>query len=695
MSLPRQENAMPLAPIDSYDEASQKIRVSGQMDASTGSPWWLNWMLLAMASAALLIVCVLRPSMKPPIVNGGFANQESPRKFALLVGIDKYRYSKKAHFPDLKGCVNDVTVMKELLVHKYGFEPRNVKLLTDFQATHAAIIQAIKEHLLAQVRADDIVVFEYSGHGSQVANPTKINGYDETIVPTDSRDPDGKVFDITGDEMNALLRSIGAITKNITIIMDSCHSGGLVRERNLSGLVRRIPADARKQPPLQVTADSQTRSRDVGFAPTTLKYAFIAAARSDENAFEYSADHIDYGVLTYFLHRKLLASGTNLSYRDVMDEIKSQVSTAYPSQHPQLEGADQDQSIFNIPMLSTVPYITIGQATNSEVLLQAGQVLGLTEGSLFDVYPPETKDFGTGVKPSATVQVTKVRAFDADAKVTSGGPVVILSRAIEREHYYPDAKLTIFLDGIRQSGTLRLLHKALANFKNLVVVTEPSPFDLRITEESSRIVIRSADSTVQLSAIAMAEDGVNTAVDQIGEWVKWFNVLRIANANPTIDVTFKISPIATHTQANESDLVLAPGERFRCTFENHSDRNVYLSLVDLASDSSVQVAYQTTALPLTPGSKFTTGEFEARIAEGRDSVTDILKLFATDTPVDFSFLNQKATRTLDLGTNPKGTNSPLGQLIAQSAFGYGRQITSVPSNWTTVQRYLKVQKAHR
>src|SRR5262245_29554861 len=127
-------------------------------------------------------------------------------KRALLVGINNYRHSNV--IPSLSGSVNDVEDMKTLLIGKFNFSPENILVLTDEKATHAGIISAIETHLINKAQAGDIVVFHYSGHGSQMKDVTgeSPSGVDETLVPYDSRDPDNKVFDISGGELKPLFR---------------------------------------------------------------------------------------------------------------------------------------------------------------------------------------------------------------------------------------------------------------------------------------------------------------------------------------------------------------------------------------------------------------------------------------------------------------------------------------------------------
>src|SRR6266849_4884909 len=201
-----------------------------------------------------------------------------PTKLALLVGINEYGNPQQVS--PLAGSINDVEDMYQVLTTKFEFLPQNIKVLKGPEATHANIIAAIQNHLIAKAKPGDIVVFHFSGHGSQMKDVTgkKIGGLEETIVPYDSRDPKGKVFDISGAEIHGLLLQLEKKTQNVTFILDSCHSGTLVR----GARVRSVAEDTRTPPPLPSYAVETTRGLGTSDEGAPLKYAFIAAATSKE-----------------------------------------------------------------------------------------------------------------------------------------------------------------------------------------------------------------------------------------------------------------------------------------------------------------------------------------------------------------------------------------------------------------------------
>ena len=59
---------------------------------------------------------------------------------ALLVGINAYQNTDFA--PTLRSAVNDVNNLRQILIKHYGFESKNVRVLTDAAATRASVLSA-------------------------------------------------------------------------------------------------------------------------------------------------------------------------------------------------------------------------------------------------------------------------------------------------------------------------------------------------------------------------------------------------------------------------------------------------------------------------------------------------------------------------------------------------------------------------
>ncbi|MDP9190197.1 MAG: caspase family protein [Acidobacteriota bacterium] len=160
--------------------------------------------------------------------------QSTPRRRALLIGIDDYTASTlprpsranpvERFWPDLKGAANDVDILREMLVHVYGFDPKDIVTLKNQQATRVAILQSIEQHLVQPAAKNDITFYYFAGHGSQVPNPAsdELDRLDESIAPADSR---WGALDIRDKELRPLFNRILDRGAHLTLILDHCHSG--------------------------------------------------------------------------------------------------------------------------------------------------------------------------------------------------------------------------------------------------------------------------------------------------------------------------------------------------------------------------------------------------------------------------------------------------------------------------------------
>ncbi|TVR08208.1 MAG: caspase family protein [Phormidium sp. GEM2.Bin31] len=161
--------------------------------------------------------------------------QPTSRRLGLVIGINAYVDAP------LYGCVNDAILQRQLLIHRFGFNPRDVVMLLDQQATRQGILDAIEDHLIDQAKPGDIVVVHFSGHGSLVhdldpicVNPRTGEGMAGTLVPVDGTLPrigearEGVVPDIMGHTLFLLMSAIQ--TDHLTVVLDSCYAGAATRD---------------------------------------------------------------------------------------------------------------------------------------------------------------------------------------------------------------------------------------------------------------------------------------------------------------------------------------------------------------------------------------------------------------------------------------------------------------------------------
>lgn len=154
-----------------------------------------------------------------------------PGDRALVIGIDLYA---DPAFPELKGAARDARNMRALLTDFLGYEPAAVRMLTDRDATRAAILEGVRRWLVAGTRPGDRALLYFAGHGyfQRDEDGDEEDGYDEALAPHDVRlvangNPMTIENHILDDEIGALFERLR--DRRAYLIVDSCHSGTVTR----------------------------------------------------------------------------------------------------------------------------------------------------------------------------------------------------------------------------------------------------------------------------------------------------------------------------------------------------------------------------------------------------------------------------------------------------------------------------------
>ena len=136
---------------------------------------------------------------------------------ALIVGINDY-----SEWPRLQTAVKDATVIRDLLVSRYGFGRKNVILRTDKEASRYQVNRDLR-YLATSMGPNDNLLIYYAGHG-QLDDITG-DGY---WVPAEGKLKDPTTW-ISNAYIKALLSSEKVHAKNVVVIADSCYSGSMLR----------------------------------------------------------------------------------------------------------------------------------------------------------------------------------------------------------------------------------------------------------------------------------------------------------------------------------------------------------------------------------------------------------------------------------------------------------------------------------
>lgn len=650
---------------------------------------------------------------------------EPRRKHALVIGID--RYPGMDEKLQLRGCVNDAGLIAHELCGRFGFASQDVTVLKDEAATRDGILSAMRG-LLTRVGRDEVVVVTYSGHGSWMpdAEGDEPDGRDETIVPFDSGRGEHPCRDIPDDEIHAWLLDLSEVTPYITLIFDSCFSGGIVRDP-FAAQARWVPPHAHpvKLPPVfrpaqRGPAVRQLQKGPSGFLPLSERYVLLAGCRHDECSHEHAArpedggEPVHHGALTYFLWKELAAARAAESYRDVFERASGRVTAAYSRQHPQMEGA-RDRGLFGDQTFAPMRFLPVRARNGSTIILGGGAAHGLTVGSEWVIHPQGTRT-ADGAPRLAFARVYRVAAVQAEAEIRdedSGSSVQPGDRAFEHAHQYGEMRLVVEIDApegprkelaraVRRESLLRLARKRERGRARVCWIpgkgTEPV---WAVVGEDGHLVMP-----------VIPASSLDRLVDNLKARARYENILRIENHDPESRLDKRIEfrilrQRGERWESVDSDrAVFAEGERLALEVENRSDEPVYISVLDLGLSGRVGQIYPVHGAcePLAAGGTLRIGvrrgeELDLYIpqafpfngdpatAEG----TEHVKLFATTAEADFELLEQEGYRAVRRSAGPLA--ELLSAAMAENAMRELRPQARVPdADWTTVTRSFLVRR---
>jgi hypothetical protein len=227
---------------------------------------------------------------KPPPV------YEPASKIFLTLAIDDY----PGYINDLDQCLNDQDRLISVLP---GFQ---VRRFTDKDVTTRLMREQLTK-IVAEAKAGDVIMFHYSGHGTQVRNNSEEDGYNEAFYLQDDRFLD--------DEFHEILAGIPDSVTFVCLI-DSCFSGGMSRNPRKSRFVQ--------------TEDKILTKRVSKFVRSDLKCIIMAACQENQTA----ADGA-------FSPCAALNISKLLTYRQWYYNIKYCLNYNNFTQVPTLEGPDE------------------------------------------------------------------------------------------------------------------------------------------------------------------------------------------------------------------------------------------------------------------------------------------------------------------------------------------------------------------
>ncbi|KAL0066448.1 hypothetical protein AAF712_006490 [Marasmius tenuissimus] len=330
-----------------------------------------------------------------------------PSLFALIIGISQYRDTAL----NLRGCAPDADLFEDLLKSVYRVPSERIKNLRNEEATRQGMLQAIKDLADSpKISASDPIVIFYAGHGGEfdIKELSATKGLSDTekmiqfLLPYDfvsngSSTKEGQgIFDIT---LSRLLTEIAEKkSDNITVILDSCHSGSGTRKdkRDETFAVRGVELPSNYTIPASIIEEEELDSGERGGTVATgaekkglRSHVLLAACQHGQTAKERKGN----GDFTSRLVPLLREDGLDrVTYRDVINRLPPLPE----DQNPQCEGINAGRIIFDGKVSTPRRALynvrrgnmktTNSPVENYDFVVGAGEAHGVMKGAEFAVY---------------------------------------------------------------------------------------------------------------------------------------------------------------------------------------------------------------------------------------------------------------------------------------------------------------------
>lgn len=253
-------------------------------------------------------------------------SKERSNRHALIITVSRYANPAIAEIPGAGVDKRSATQIARAI----QVPVENIRYLQDEQATGDGIRQALLD-LTDRVQEGDRVYVHFSGHGTR--NPDdQAGGCVEALLAYDG----GTKGSITNSEMAQILKPITAKTDKLFVMIDACHSGGVVqsavvnRTRGLMSLMGQ-PQEIVLRPrsaeiSLECAKPANIKTRSLASASTALgalsqDIVHISASRNNEISFD---DERKGGLATQYVRDCMLrdAKDADNSGAISMEEIR-------------------------------------------------------------------------------------------------------------------------------------------------------------------------------------------------------------------------------------------------------------------------------------------------------------------------------------------------------------------------------------
>jgi hypothetical protein len=624
---------------------------------------------------------------------------------------------------------SDVDAIKSVLKSNFGFVDDDIKILTTKkETTHQNIVRTFQEFLVDQTSPGDVVYFHYSGHGTEVSddddspfNPIRgesIDGMDASLVPSDYKTQSDGSNNIRGDEISILLDKLAQRhPSSVTLTIDSCYSGTITRG-GLT-LVRGATYSGPKPKPRAPDGNEKSPSGLLkNGSLESLGYVLLSATNNGELAHENPEGNM--GAFTSALAKALAAANNTTTYRDVFQQVESEVKAKIYGQDPQIEGP-RDQILMTGLNLPRQAYIPV-RVVNGHLLLEYGQLQGLTKGSRFAIYAPGTQDFHDA-HPLAEAEISELNPTNSSLSLLPGTNVALedlnASRAVETTHGFGDTRLKLAMTKdaqsvVKQDVIERMKSIGMADLTSdqnspwdMLICQGPCPNEMPGAQTTSTTpagqfftLERSDGSIVSRYSVDSADD----MIVALQREAQWQYVKGLENKNPLIDLRMRLVPVTNvkfiNHRAVSADAVrkevepstggqisLRDGDTVMLELKNVGAEDAYVTVMDLRSDHSIGPLWPHPDIPfgnaednkIPNDGNWHRVPFPFVVEIGSPFGQEVFKAVATSEPTDFSpLLSTKTVRGLQSNAGLRGAQkrrgakemaTPLGSALLLGTLG--------------------------
>jgi hypothetical protein len=684
----------------------------------------------------LLILLAARAEAAGPV--------NKTRGYALLVGCT--RYERLAESFQLQGPANDVLMVRDLLVERFGFPKDSVTILAEGSAVQfrptRANIQREFQRLTDLARPGDQVVILLAGHGSQQPGPDPDNPGDpkalrmcKIFLPADvgkwDRGKNTVTNAITADDFHPWLSGIRKSGAYLWVIVDACHSGGMIRGAG-EEVVRQVPPGVLIPEEVLNKAQSQLRTRaaqtqgpaeedpGLGIASEEQAMVVVYAAQGSEVTVERTlpADSRDgkrRGLFTYTICQTLAQAARSLTYNELIQRVQAQyVESGRTFPTPLVQGKDRDREVLRSTRWPGRSQILLGKDEDG-LKINAGAIQGLTKGTILATYPPPGQ--ARGDKPLGYVRIVERQTLESRVdpcaydglntnpdRLTPGGvcePTVV---------DYGDLRLRVFVDRLDNRGhgipndqhqSLTAIVRDLSRAKGSLVrlVDEPRQADWLVRWDQGKIfLIPSAGVSASPVAGLPPLYGPVPEREPPGPWVsqRLTQIARVQNlkqlASSTdeavrgdagLKIGLEVRRLSSQgdrqgqpVPANGRSLTLHDGDRLLLRLTNPNRVPVDVTLLYVNGGFGIDALYPERGEinRLVPGETVSIRIRVSGKTTGQENLVAVVVRGTEGQPVDFTALAQptlEAARGRERTRGGSALATPLGRLLEHAMFASG------------------------